>query len=73
MIFIFANEWFFDDIFNLYDFHEKQNIEYSLAPMWALNSEHGDMVMPFPSPHRALRSIEHASTLPSSRSTEAFR
>jgi len=28
MIFIFANEWFFDDIFNLYEIHEKQNIEY---------------------------------------------
>jgi len=28
MIFIFANVWFFDDIFNLYEFQEKQNIEY---------------------------------------------
>ena len=26
MIFIFANVWFFDDIFNLYEFQEKQNI-----------------------------------------------
>ena len=30
MIFIFANVWCFDDIFNLYEFHEKQNIEYQL-------------------------------------------
>ena len=28
LILIFANVWFFDDIFNLYEFHEKQNIEY---------------------------------------------
>ena len=28
MIFIFGNVWFFDDIFNLYEFQEKQNIEY---------------------------------------------
>ena len=28
MIFIFANVWFFYDIFNSYEFHEKQNIEY---------------------------------------------
>ena len=31
MIFIFANVWFFDDIFNLYEFQEKQNIEYQLG------------------------------------------
>ena len=28
LILIFANVWFFDDMFNLYEFHEKQNIEY---------------------------------------------
>ena len=28
MISMFANVWFFDDMFNLYEFHEKQNIEY---------------------------------------------
>ena len=28
MIFIFGNVWFFDNIFNLYEFQEKQNIEY---------------------------------------------
>ena len=31
MIFIFANVLFFDDIFNLYEFQEKQNIEYQLG------------------------------------------
>ena len=31
MIFIFANAWFFDDIFRLYEFQEKLNIEYSLG------------------------------------------
>ena len=27
MICIFANVWCFDDLFNLYEFQEKQNIE----------------------------------------------
>ena len=31
MIFIFANVWFFGDLFNLYEFQEKQNIEYQLG------------------------------------------
>ena len=31
MISIFANVLFFDDIFNLYEFQEKQNIEYQLG------------------------------------------
>ena len=31
MIFIFANVWFFDNVFNLYEFQEKQNIEYLLG------------------------------------------
>ena len=28
LILIFANVWFSDDIFNVYEFQEKQNIEY---------------------------------------------
>ena len=28
MTFIFANVWFFDDMFNVYEFQEKHNIEY---------------------------------------------
>ena len=28
MIFMFANVWLFDDMFNSYEFQEKQNIEY---------------------------------------------
>ena len=28
MIFMFANVWLFDDMFNVYEFQEKQNIEY---------------------------------------------
>ena len=28
LILIFANVWFCDDIFNVYEFQEKQNIEY---------------------------------------------
>ena len=28
MIFIFANVWFVDDVFNVYEFQEKQNTEY---------------------------------------------
>ena len=31
MIFIFGNVWLFDDIFNLYEFQEKLNIEYELG------------------------------------------
>ena len=31
MIFIFANAWFFDKIFHLYEFQEKQNIAYQLG------------------------------------------
>ena len=28
MIFMFANVWFFDDMFNSYELQEKQHIEY---------------------------------------------
>ena len=28
LILLFANVWFVDDIFNVYEFQEKQNIEY---------------------------------------------
>ena len=28
MISIFANVWYFDDMFNVYEFQEKENIEY---------------------------------------------
>ena len=28
MIFMFANAWLFDDMFNSYELQEKQNIEY---------------------------------------------
>ena len=43
MIFIFANVWFFDDIFNLYDFHEKQNIEYQLGRRAKSEDFHDDL------------------------------
>ena len=43
MIFIFANVWFFDDIFNLYDFHEKQNIEYQLGRRAKSEDSHDDL------------------------------
>ena len=43
MIFIFANAWFFDDIFNLYEFHEKQNIEYVLGRKAKSEDRHDDL------------------------------
>jgi len=43
MVFIFANVWFFDDIFNLYEFHEKQNIEYSLRGRAKSEDFHDDL------------------------------
>ncbi len=43
MIFIFANVWFFNDIFNLYDFHEKQNIEYQLGRRAKSEDFHDDL------------------------------
>ena len=27
MIYMFANVWFFDDVFNVYEFQENENIE----------------------------------------------
>ena len=43
MIFIFANVCFFDDIFNLYEFHEKQNIEYLLGRRAKSEDFHDDL------------------------------
>ena len=43
MIFIFANVWFVDDIFNLYEFHEKQNIEYQLGGRAKSEDSHDDL------------------------------
>ena len=43
MIFIFANVWFFDDIFNFYEFHEKQNIEYQLGRRAKSEDSHDDL------------------------------
>ena len=43
MIVIFVNVWFFDDIFNLYEFQEKQNIEYQLAPRAKSEDFHDDL------------------------------
>ena len=43
MIFIFANVWFFDDLFNLYEFQEKQNIEYQLGRRAKSEDFHDDL------------------------------
>ena len=43
MIFIFVNVWLFDNIFNLYEFHEKQNIEYQLGPRAKSEDFHDDL------------------------------
>ena len=43
MIFIFGNELRVDDIFNLYDFHEKQNIEYQLGRRAKSEDSHDDL------------------------------
>ena len=43
MIFIFVNVWFFDAIFNLYEFHEKQNIEYQLGRKAKSEDFHDDL------------------------------
>ena len=43
MIFIFANVWFFDDIFNLYEFEEKHNIEYQLRHKVKNEDVHDDL------------------------------
>ena len=46
MIFIFANVWFFGDIFNLSEFHEKQNIEYQLTRRVKSEDSHDDSKVP---------------------------
>ena len=43
MIFIFGNVWLFDDIFNLYEFQEKQNIEYQLGRKEKSEDFHDDL------------------------------
>ena len=43
MIFIFGNGWFLDDIFNLYEFREKQNIEYQLGHRAKSEDFHDDL------------------------------
>ena len=43
MIFIFANVWFFDDIFNLYEFQEKQHIAYQLGRKAKSEDFHDDL------------------------------
>ena len=42
MIFIFANVWIFDYVFNLYEFQEKQNIEYYWGRMSKSEDFHDD-------------------------------
>ena len=43
MIFIFANVWFFDYIFNVYKFQEKQNIEYYWGHIAKSEEFHDDL------------------------------
>ena len=43
MMFIFVNVWFFDDILNLYEFQEKQNIEYQLGRRTKSEDSHDDL------------------------------
>ena len=42
MIFIFANVWFVDDIFDEYELQEKENIEYYLGRRAASEDCHDD-------------------------------
>ena len=42
MIFIFGNVLFFDDIVNLYEFHEKRNIEYQQGRIAKSEDFHDD-------------------------------
>ena len=42
MIFMFANVWLFDDMFKLYEFQEKQNIEYYQGRMSKSEDFHDD-------------------------------
>ena len=43
MICIFANVWFFDDLSNLYEFREKQNIEYQQGGIAKSEEFHDDL------------------------------
>ena len=42
LILIFANVWLFDDIFNVYEFQEKHNIEYYWGCMSKREDFHDD-------------------------------
>ena len=43
MIFMFANVWFFDDMFNSYELQEKQNIEYYWGHIAKSEEFHDDL------------------------------
>ena len=43
MIFMFANVWFFYDLFNSYEFQEKQNIEYYWGRKATSEDSHDDL------------------------------
>ena len=43
MIFMFANVWLFDDMFNSYELQEKQNIEYYWGRIAKSEEFHNDL------------------------------
>ena len=43
MIFMFANVWLFDDMFNSYELQEKQNIEYYWGRIATSEEFHDDL------------------------------
>ena len=43
MIFMFANVWLFDDMFNSYELQEKQNIEYYWGRIAKSEDFHDDL------------------------------
>ena len=43
MVFMFANVWLFDDMFNSYEFQEKQNIEYYWGRIAKSEEFHDDL------------------------------
>ena len=43
MIYMFANVWLFDNLFNLYEFQEKLNIEYYLGHIAKSEEFHDDL------------------------------
>jgi hypothetical protein len=43
MIFMFANVWLFDDMFNSYELQEKQNIEYYWGRIAKSEEFHDDL------------------------------